>query len=49
MLGTFIGQAKDPETDKESPVQYIVTKINHLNLLGRKGIQALGISVDKAM
>nr|KAG5701179.1 hypothetical protein BaRGS_023288 [Batillaria attramentaria] len=49
VLGTFMGQTKDPVTGKQSSIPYIVTKIPDLNLLGRNAIQALGISVDNAL
>nr|KAG5701977.1 hypothetical protein BaRGS_034559 [Batillaria attramentaria] len=49
VLGTFMGQTTDPVTGKQSSIPYIVTKIPDLNLLGRNAIQALGISVDKAL
>ena len=49
VLGTFIGQTKDPVSGKQSSIPYIVTKIPNLNLLGRNAIQALGISVDSAL
>ena len=49
VLGTFIGDTKDPKTGKQSSIPYIVTKIPDLNLLGRNAIQALGISVDNAL
>nr|KAG5686019.1 hypothetical protein BaRGS_010560 [Batillaria attramentaria] len=49
VLGTFMGQTKDPVTGKQSSIPYIVTKIHDLNLLGRNAIQALGISVDNAL
>ncbi|KAK7091479.1 hypothetical protein V1264_009152 [Littorina saxatilis] len=49
VLGTFMGQTKDPVTGKQSSIPYIVTKIPHLNLLGRNAIQTLGISVDNAL
>nr|KAG5704696.1 hypothetical protein BaRGS_025338 [Batillaria attramentaria] len=49
VLGTFMGQTKDPVTGKQSSIPYIVTKIPDLNLLGRNVIQALGISVDNAL
>nr|KAG5696632.1 hypothetical protein BaRGS_034093 [Batillaria attramentaria] len=49
VLGTFMGQTKDPVTGKHSSIPYIVTKIPDLNLLGRNAIQALGISVDNAL
>nr|KAG5701147.1 hypothetical protein BaRGS_002623 [Batillaria attramentaria] len=35
VLGTFMGQTKDPVTGKQSSIPYIVTKIHDLNLLGR--------------
>nr|KAG5692412.1 hypothetical protein BaRGS_032465 [Batillaria attramentaria] len=49
VLGTFMGQTKDPVTGKQSSIPYIVTKIHDLNLLGRNAIQTLGISVDNAL
>lgn len=49
VLGTFVGQTKDPVTGHESSIPYIVTKIPDLNLLGRNAIQSLGISVDNAL
>jgi len=49
VLGTFMGQTKDPTTGKQSSIPYIVTQIPDLNLLGRNAIQALGISVDSAL
>nr|KAG5714116.1 hypothetical protein BaRGS_020444 [Batillaria attramentaria] len=49
VLGTFMGQTKDPVTGKQSSIPYIVTKIPDLNLLGRNAIQDLGISVDNAL
>nr|KAG5697301.1 hypothetical protein BaRGS_004967 [Batillaria attramentaria] len=49
VLGTFMGQTKDPVTGKQSSIPYIVTKIPDHNLLGRNAIQALGISVDNAL
>ena len=49
VLGTFMGQTKDPTTGKQCSIPYIVTKIPDLNLLGRNAIQALGISVDSAL
>ena len=49
VLGTFMAQAKDLVTDKQSSIPYIVTKIPHLNFLGRTAIQTLGISVDNAV
>ena len=49
MLGTFMAQTKDPVTGKQSSIPYIVTKIPHLNLLGRIAIQTLEISVDNAL
>ncbi|XP_052827930.1 uncharacterized protein K02A2.6-like [Octopus bimaculoides] len=49
VLGTFVGQTKDPTTDKQNLIPYIVTKISDLNLLGRNAIQTLGISVDTAL
>jgi len=49
VLGTFKGQTKDPKTGKECYINYVVTKIPNLNLLGRNAIQTLGISVDSAL
>ena len=36
MLGTFMAQTKNPVTGKQNSIDYIVTKIPDLNLLGRK-------------
>ena len=49
VLGTFVGQTKDPVTGRQGSISYIVTKIPDLNLLGRNAIQTLGISVDNAL
>ncbi|XP_052833806.1 uncharacterized protein K02A2.6-like [Octopus bimaculoides] len=49
VLGTFMGQTKDPTTGKQDLIPYIVTKISDLNLLERNAIQTLGISVDTAL
>ena len=49
VLGTFVGQTKDPATGRQGSIPYIVTKIPDLNLLGRNAIQTLGISVDTAL
>ena len=49
VLGTFTGLTCDPTTGNETEISYIVTNIPDLNLLGRNAIQALDISVDKAL
>ena len=49
VLGTFMGDTKDPKTGNQSSIPFIVTKIPDLNLLGRNAIQTLGISVDNAL
>uniref|UniRef100_A0A0L8GH78 CCHC-type domain-containing protein n=1 Tax=Octopus bimaculoides TaxID=37653 RepID=A0A0L8GH78_OCTBM len=49
VLGTFMGQTKDPTTGKQNLIPYILTKISDLNLLGRNTIHTLGISVDTAL
>ena len=49
VLGTFMGDTKDPKTGKQSSIPFIVTKIPDLNLLGRNAIQTLEISVDNAL
>ena len=49
VLGSFSAETRDGKTGKTSMVQYIVTKIPDLNLLGRNAIHALGISLDKAI
>ncbi len=49
VLGTFMGQTRDPATGRQGSIHYIVTKIPDLNLLGRNAIQTLGISVDNAL
>uniref|UniRef100_A0A0L8H963 CCHC-type domain-containing protein n=1 Tax=Octopus bimaculoides TaxID=37653 RepID=A0A0L8H963_OCTBM len=49
VLGTFMGQTKDPTAGKQNLIPYIVTKISDLNFLGRNAIQTLGISVDTAL
>ena len=49
VLGSFSAETRDMKTGNTSVVQYIVTKIPDLNLLGRNAISALGISLDKAI
>lgn len=39
----------DPRTSKQNSIDYIITKISDLNLLGQDAIQTLGISVDNAL
>ena len=48
VCGTFTGQTQNPASGEKCSIDYIVTKIPDLNLLGRNAIQALGISVDNA-
>ena len=49
VLGSFNAETTDIKTGNTSMVQFIITKIPDLNLLGRNAIHALGISLDKAI
>lgn len=49
ILGEFKAKTTDPATGNHSEVPFIVTKIPDLNLMGRKAIKSLGISVDSVL
>ena len=49
VLGTFVAQTASAENENGFPVQYSVSKIPHLNLLGRDAIATLNISIDNLM
>ena len=49
VLGTFTGKVKAPGSEEQHNVQFVVSEVPDLNLLGRDAIKQMGISVDKIM
>ena len=49
VLGTCKLNTKIPNTCQGRLIQFVITRVPHLNLLGRDGIRQLGISVDALM
>ena len=49
VLGTFVCKASLPHSDKRHTVEFIVTIVPDLNLLGRTATKEIGISVDKVL
>ena len=49
VLGTFTGVTVNPENSVSATIDFTVTKIPDLNLLGQEAIHSLGISLDSAL
>ena len=49
VLGTFVASTTVPESNEIHSIQYTVTEVPDLNLLGRSATKQMGISVDKIL
>ena len=48
-MGIFTGTTKNPENGIAADINYTVSKLPDLNLLGQDAIGALGISLDNIL
>ena len=49
VLGTFVAKTAAPESDEVHDVQFTVTEVPDLNLLGRSATKQMGISIDNVL
>lgn len=49
ILGAFIGKVKTPGSKEQHDIEFVVSEVPDLNLLGREATKKIGLSVDKLM